>query len=558
MASIALSASIANADIPATPAPVRGTVHNDVLHSIDVRVFGQFVERWPEREPGPEAMIDAQTGVLNPEVVELMAQMASPVSRFPGGNQLEWGPLWTHLIDGAYDRDDPARPEGYAFGYDEFLNLCEAQGTEPLLVVSMSKPLVFPDDLSWRDSYEYAAALVAYCNAPVDADLPENLLRWARLRAENGRVEPWNVRYWQIGNEPFHIFHRPLSRQNYEPRQIAEMYVKQVGAHIDAVKSVDPDAIIFVENHFENNVPEMEITGILHETFGDRIDYLTYHIYQPWEMKEIRKNREPVDPDTFTNADFFRAAVSVPGIQRESGQAVLNQRAYFAAEKYGYNLAITEWNWNGWFLIEGRKDNSDRNDNHASGVGAASFLHAIMRRGERVHIANQSMQVGTDWAITSIHVPKQDESFPPLMTGTGLATMLYRHHHGDRMLRLELSENDFYEQPFRLSGIRAKPKVAYLDVLATRNDDTLFLHVINRDADQARSLKVQLEDFARETGTVTRHSLVPKPEAQWRQKRLDRSRLVEVPVEASSQDGSMTLEVPARSANVFAIELTGG
>lgn len=144
------------------------------------------------------------------------------------------------------------------------------------------------------------------------------------------------------------------------------------------------------------------------------------------------------------------------------------------------------------------------------------------------------------------------------VTGTGLATNLYCRHHGNERLRLTIEGNHFYAQPFRLAGIRPEPKVAFLDVLATRGANTLYLHVINRDPDRVHTVDLDLLGFERGPSTIVRHSLVPKPEADWRHHRFDRSKLQEVPAGDFSAGGSMTLEVPARSANVFAIGLKSG
>ena len=43
----------------------------------------------------------------------------------------------------------------------------------------------------------------------------------------------------------------------------------------------------------------------------------------------------------------------------------------------------------------------------AKGIGAASILHAIMRQGDVVEIANQSMLIGDGWDIHAIYADRK-------------------------------------------------------------------------------------------------------------------------------------------------------
>ena len=57
----------------------------------------------------------------------------------------------------------------------------ERNGSEALIVVNFRDGLLKIRDL--KKAALHAAALVAYCNAPADVDLPNGLGKWARLRA---------------------------------------------------------------------------------------------------------------------------------------------------------------------------------------------------------------------------------------------------------------------------------------------------------------------------------------------------------------------------------------
>jgi alpha-N-arabinofuranosidase len=551
-AAISLTSLFASGLPGAEPAPVSVVVENRTLHGIDSRLFGQFMERWHGKEPGPEAAWDAGQGRLMPEVVDFIESMNVPVARFPGGTYLEHGPPWTVLIDGAYDREDPARPEGRAFGFDEFLDLCERTGIEPHLVVAATRPLHEWHEEDWPRALEMAQALVAYCNAPVDAELPENLLRWARLRAENGHPEPWGVKYWQIANEPTLTFVRPLRQAGKDDAEIASFYVERMGAFIAAMKQVDPDLTIFVENWMEQWDEDIPITALIRERLGEEVDYLTYHLYQPWAIKKVIRDGEEVDPNTLTGRDYFLAAASTPAMDPETGTAHLTHGALESAREHGYDVAITEWNWNGWWQTGSEHENKPHSP-HAQGMGATGMLHAFMRAGDAVKIAHQSMLVGSKWAITAIHVPEPDEDNPVYMTPTGQATGLYSNHHGDRLLATEVTGNTFYRQPYKLNEIEPKEKVAHLDIVATRADTTLFLHVINRDPEHDRPVRMTLAGFNRVPVAGRRHALVEK--AGERLGRMDGSRVETTALEGIAGANPLELTAPAASVSVFVIEL---
>jgi len=68
-------------------------------------------------------------------------------------------------------------------GIDEFVALCRATDSEPLVCVRWHGQN--PSD---------AADLVEYCNGAATT-------RYGALRAEHGHPEPYGVKYWQIGNE---------------------------------------------------------------------------------------------------------------------------------------------------------------------------------------------------------------------------------------------------------------------------------------------------------------------------------------------------------------------
>ena len=123
------------------------------------------------------------------DVLEAARGMHVSVLRWPGGN-FSSGYNWK---DGIGPKD--ARPrrwdtawqeeESNRFGTDEFIEYCRKLGAEPYICVNMG-----------TGTMQDAADWVEYCNATTDT-------YWANLRKKNGHAEPYNVKYWALGNEVY-------------------------------------------------------------------------------------------------------------------------------------------------------------------------------------------------------------------------------------------------------------------------------------------------------------------------------------------------------------------
>jgi alpha-N-arabinofuranosidase len=247
-----------------------------------------------------------------------------------------------------------------------------------------------------------------------------------------------------------------------------------------------------------------------HEKFVHRISYFALHHYQPGPISKIQRHAEVVDIDRLTARDFWYAWVTVSQIDPE-GQSVLRKSALTQARTLGYQIAVTEWNWNGWWnclwagipatMSYGR---APFDSLLAKGIGAAGILHALMRQGDVVAIATQSMLVGDNWDIHAIFADRYGQ-IPPYLLPTGQVTMLYSKHHGRERLEVEVANMAYYDQSYRMGGISPAPRVAYLDILATREASRLFLHAINRHFDQALAVQFDISDLEKQhttTGTL--------------------------------------------------------
>ena len=165
---------------------------DEPVGTIHPNIYGHFMEHlggcidegcWV----GEEAQI-ANTGGIRDDVVAALKAVGAPVIRWPGGCFADD----YHWQDGIGPRESRPRRinihwgdviETNQFGTHEFIAFCRAVGAAPYVCGNVGSG-------SPREMRDW----VEYCNFPGDSAL-------ARRRAANGAPDPFQVRYWGVGNE---------------------------------------------------------------------------------------------------------------------------------------------------------------------------------------------------------------------------------------------------------------------------------------------------------------------------------------------------------------------
>ncbi len=535
------------------------------LNHVDDRLFGQFMERASWGEPGYDAARVGQTGQLDPRVVAILKRWRVPVIRWPGGGDIRRID-WRDMIDNVpgrkggrpvFDVSDKHPPLTNLFGVDEFLRLCEELGAEPLLPVNFGTGL--SREQSLEDAARLAAGLVAYCNAPVGAKLPAGMPDWPAIRARNGHPKPYGVRYFQIGNETW-IYAREvltklgMAKPDVTTRQRARWYLKCFNAYADAIKQVDPHVELITEWNPTGHKLDPKLNDAI---FADRDSmrkarWFVRHTYSPWAIQKVTRGGEQVDPKSLTDEQIWNAWVCTPGIDPETGLASLGWERDL--RRRGLNVAVTEWNWNGWWALP-RDRRPAMDSDLAKGVGAAGWLHAFMRTGDVVRMACQSMTVGSRWGITGIRVDPMGK-LPPRPLPAGQVTGLYSRYHGNVRLGLRWDNVPTFDQPLGMAGIKPAKSVLALDMVATARPDAVFLHVINRSFGRDLEVTVDLSALGKMEPEAVLHCLQGSAIEDGRDRSLDTAEVVDR--KYSVEAGKVRVELPKRSVSVLEIpRITG-
>lgn len=155
---------------------------------------------------------------FRPEVIAQLKQLHSGFWRLPGGNFIS-DFNWYDSV-GARDKRPP--DFDYAWnamqsndvGMDEFMTLCRLIGVEPYITVNAG----FGDAHSAAEEVEYMNGATS---TPMGA-----------MRARNGHPEPYHVKFWDIGNEPYGQWQLGRTDLKY--------YLMKHNEFAKAMRAVDP------------------------------------------------------------------------------------------------------------------------------------------------------------------------------------------------------------------------------------------------------------------------------------------------------------------------------
>lgn len=178
---------------------------DEPIGTIAPEIYGHFTEHlgtviYGGIYVGEDSKIPNEHG-LRSALIEKMRVIKAPVVRWPGGcfaDSYDWrdgiGPrdkrprhtnFWTDAYPASVkNKNIPQVFEPNTFGTSDFVRFCKLCGAEPYIAANVrSLPALEFDH--W----------VEYCNSP------KGTTTLAETRAADGSADPYNVRYWGVGNE---------------------------------------------------------------------------------------------------------------------------------------------------------------------------------------------------------------------------------------------------------------------------------------------------------------------------------------------------------------------
>lgn len=386
---------------------------------------------------------DSQKRAPVKEVIDLAVSSGMTVVRFPGG-------CGSHHYD--WKKTIGVNRTHFLYGIDEFLKTCKAIGAEPVITISY-----FTGDE--RD----AADLVEYLNSLNDGSNSNGGVDWASERAKNGYAMPYNVKYFEIGNEIDHGDHANI--KGVLPKEYASRYLE----YYKAMKAVDPSikiGLVFRSSNWNKKVAEMA---------RDKADFVVIHAYpgvgtnelEKWDVKNIFKITLGAGI-LKTDADI-KDAISL--LKAKPGKDI--------------HLAITEYN--AGFVQE--KPIPYR---HCLGTALvnAELLKLFMKPENNILMANYWQFMNEYWGMISNGFSDNYQGLkePYYKRPNYYVFELYHKHFGDVLLATD-TKCDSYSLGMK--------KVPFLSVNASKNKNgtKIYIMVVNKNLDKGIEAKVVLKDF---------------------------------------------------------------
>jgi alpha-N-arabinofuranosidase len=406
---------------------------------------------------------------FRPDTIALLRQLHSGMWRLPGGNFLsDWS--W---YNGVGDIDKRPPTFDYAWhamqpndvGLDEFMTLCKLIGVDPYITVNAGL----------GDAHS-AAQEVEYMNGSVDTPM-------GAWRAKNGHPEPYHIKFWNIGNEPWGTFQIGYTDLKY--------YVIKHNEFAREMRKVDPSITIIASakmlepmalkgedraKYVDNMQPlygtDIDWTGGILKNCWGTFDGIAEHWYEsPGRHFDVEKAKN-LPPDAPSDGAWVKYDPTTLQFARYAGDVIRRK----AEEWEGYQQRFPEMLRKKTFLSI---------DEYAY-FGASGFGRGVTLKSALAYamIFNEEMR-HTDFLTMTAHTMGTSTlDITPTastMNTTGLVFKLY----GDRFvgaIPVAVSGNSpqppthnppYADQPKTRSGSPTYP----LDVFAALTPDRKYLNV---------------------------------------------------------------------------------
>jgi alpha-N-arabinofuranosidase len=411
-------------------------------------------------------------GGIRQALVEAMKRINASVIRWPGGcfaDSYNWrdgiGPKAQRPRRPNFWVDAPEWPKGAPdgpwkydpnqFGTDDFLRFCQLTGAQPYLAANLRS-------LTPRDFYEW----VDYCNSPAGATT------LAEMRAAAGQREPWNVRYWGVGNESWGC------GGNFTPEEYAVEYrrfsewVPRYGVNMAFVGSGPNGGDLSWSRRFFGRLAEK---GGFGRMWGWALHHYSWNVTGGRVTDWYQGKGEAVN---YPNDEWYELLSEAN--QMES--LITNHWAVMGEFDRQHRVKLVVDEWGAWY-----KPGSEVHNTHLLGqqstirdaVLAGLTLDIFHRHADKVAMAAIAQLVN---CLQSPFLAHEDKF---ILTPTYHVFEMYAAHQGAQSVRTNVSsQNLSYMRNGKAATMRG------LNGSASLRDRNLVLTVTNPDPNAARETEI--------------------------------------------------------------------
>jgi alpha-N-arabinofuranosidase len=413
---------------------VRPDLHSHFIEHLGSCVYGGI---WVGRK-SPVPNING----FRRAAVEYLKELGVPVLRWPGGcfaDDYHWRdgigpaekrPKRVNIHWGGYTEDN-------SFGTHEFVEFCRLIGAEPYFAANVGSGT--PQEM--RDWMEY-------CNYPSGSTLADE-------RAANGSREPFNIRYWGVGNELWGC------GGNMKPEQAAQeyrrfaTYARQFGATRPYLIGCGPN---------QNSVTWTR--GFMDTLAGYRMDGYSAHYYSNGDLAPLE----------FTPQAMYTQFRSFPRVE----QTIIQQRALLDSYDPQRRIGLFLDEWGVWDRLpaedERRNGRLWEQQTMRSAVGAALGLNVFNRQADKLYMCNIAQMVNVLHAVLLTDGPGGANC---VRTTSYYAFLLFKPHRSKTAVRVE-SETDPLAGAFAGAAKGKQPEpLPDLSISASRQGSQMVVTLVN-------------------------------------------------------------------------------
>ncbi|MEZ4829852.1 MAG: alpha-L-arabinofuranosidase C-terminal domain-containing protein [Bacteroidia bacterium] len=445
--------------------PARVIVNADQgKYTIDKHIYGHFAEHlgrciYDGFYVGENNTQIPNTAGIRNDVVKALQDLKIPNLRWPGGCFADT----YHWKDGIGPKDQ--RPtivnqwwggvtEDNSFGTHDFLNMCELLGAEPYLSANVGSGTV-----------QEVAEWLQYVNHGGKSPM-------ADLRRENGRENPWKVKYWGIGNEAWGCGGH-MTAEYYA--NIYRQYTTFMGdwgnsAGVFRIASGASSGDYHWTEVLMKNVPRNLLEGLA----------LHHYSVIDWGAKGSATD--------FSQDQYFTT------MQRALQMEELVTRHSAIMDQYdpGKRVALVVDEWGGWYDVEPGTNPGFlyQQNTMRDAMIAGTTLNTFNNHADRVRMANLAQTINV---LQAVLLTKENQL---ILTPTYHVMKMYNVHQDAQLLPLNLTNVDFMHGKESLPAISAS---------ASRDaSGKIHISLVNIDAGASHSvdLDVRGTEFKKVTGTI--------------------------------------------------------
>ncbi|MBN1184571.1 MAG: alpha-N-arabinofuranosidase [Bacteroidales bacterium] len=416
-------------------------------YKIDKNIYGHFTEHlgrciYDGIWVGEDSPIPNIRGIRT-DVVEALKEIEVPVVRWPGGcfaDDYNWK-------EGIGPKDE--RPElvnltwggveDNSYGTHEFLDFCELIGAEPYLAVNVASGNV-------REARDW----VSYVNS---TDGP-----MADLRRKNGRDEPWNVKYWGIGNESWGCGGN-MTAQYYSDQY--KQFATFCKGEFKIMSGGINDDLDWTETVMKNS-----------QEYKKLVRGYSYHYYTICHDWTVKGSATDFNKDEWFNT-MKKTFVVDTNLSEHCG--IMDK---YDPEK---EIALIADEWGNWFDADTSLNPSAlyQQNTLRDAVTAGLYLNIFNKHCDRVKMANIAQTVNV---LQSVLLTNGEYL---VKTPTFYVFKMYRVHQDATLLPSDLSCVDYACNNERIPSLNAS---ASMDT-----EGKIHISIVNMDPDNPQRIKCEVQ-----------------------------------------------------------------